>query len=132
MRRILVDECLTADLVASAQARGLDATHVRFIGKAGVQDYNLVDVILDGGYLFVTQNARDFLKLFSRIDIHDGLVLLLPKARAHEQVRMFEAALDFIERLDHTINRVIEVHSVDDIRLSNVPPPDDDDPRIAI
>ncbi len=122
MRRILVDECLTADLVASAQSRGLDATHVRFIGKAGVQDYNLVDVILDGGYLFVTQNARDFLKLFSRVEIHDGLLLILPKTRAVEQVRLFEAALDFIATLEHTINRVIEVHSIDDIRLSNLPP----------
>lgn len=122
MRRILVDECLTADLVASAQARGLDATHVRFMGKAGVQDYNLVDVILDGGYLFVTQNARDFLKLFSKVDIHDGLLLILPKSRAAEQVLLFEAALDFIETLEHTINRVIEVHAVDDIRLSNLPP----------
>ena len=122
MRRILVDECLTADLVASAQARGLDATHVRFIGKAGLQDYNLVDVILDGGYLFVTQNARDFLKLLSKLEIHEGLVLLLPKARAAEQVRLFEAGLDFIAGLDHTINRVVEIHSIDDIRLSNLPP----------
>jgi len=122
VRRILVDECLTADLVASAQARGFDATHVRFIGKAGLQDYNLVDVILDGGYLFVTQNARDFLKLFARLDIHDGLLLILPKSRAAEQVRLFEAGLDFISGLDHTINRVIEIHSVDDIRLSNLPP----------
>lgn len=124
VQRILVDECLTADLVALAQARGLDATHVRFIGKAGVQDYNLLDTIIDGGYLFVTQNARDFLKLFAKVDIHDGLLLILPKARAADQVRLFEAGLDFIAGLGHTINRVIEIHSVDDIRLSNLPPGD--------
>jgi hypothetical protein len=50
------------------------------------------------------------------------LLLILPKTRAVEQVRLFEAALDFIATLEHTINRVIEVHSIDDIRLSNLPP----------
>lgn len=124
VERILVDECLSPQLAVRAQARGYDATHVKFIGKSGVQDYNLIDVIAGGNYLFVTQNAQDFLRLFSRLDIHDGLILLIPKTRLTEQITLFEAALDFIAELDHTINRLIEIHAVNDIRLSNLPPGD--------
>lgn len=125
MDRILFDECMSPTLVARARARGFDATHVSYLGKGSWQDYNLVDVILGGGYLFVTNNARDFLKIFAEVDLHDGLVLVIPQVRRAEQITLFEAALDFIERLDHTMNRLIEVHSVDDIRLSNLPPAED-------
>lgn len=122
MDRILFDECMSPKLVARARARGYDATHVSYLGKGSWQDFSLVDVILDGGYLFVTNNARDFLKLFSQGDLHDGLLLIIPQVRREEQFRLFGAALDFIETLGDTVNRLIEVHSVDDIRLSNIPP----------
>lgn len=122
MERFLIDECLSPALAAHAQSRRLDATHVRFLGKAGTLDYNLVDLILDGSYVFVTNNARDFLRIFSRLELHNGLILILPKARLNDQITLFEAALDFVATLDHTMNRVIEVHTVDDIRLSNLPP----------
>ncbi|MBF0324645.1 DUF5615 family PIN-like protein [Magnetospirillum moscoviense] len=122
MLRLLLDECLSPTLVARAQARGVDATHVRFLGKAGYQDYNLIDIILAGEYCFVTNNARDFLKLFAEVEWHDGLVIILPQTRLAEQIVLFEAALDFVGGLDHTINRVVEVHSATDIRLSNLPP----------
>ena len=42
MDRILVDECLSVMLVGTAKARGIFATHVAWIGKNGIQDWNLV------------------------------------------------------------------------------------------
>jgi predicted nuclease of predicted toxin-antitoxin system len=122
--KLLVDECLSPDLVLVAKMRGYDATHITYIGKAGWQDYNLVNLIVDGGYIFVTNNGRDFRKLLGEQPIHNGLVILVPRLKACEQERFLEAALDFIEHLGHTINRVVEVHAVDDIRLSNLPPED--------
>ncbi len=127
LTRILFDECMSPRLVARARARGYDATHISYLGKGSWQDYNLVEVILQGGYLFVTNNARDFLKLFGQIEVHDGLVLIIPQVRRADQIALFEAALDFIETLGDTVNRLIEVHSVDDIRLSNLPPADDEE-----
>lgn len=126
MKRILIDECLSPILAARGQAKGWDATHVRFIGRAGYQDYSLMDIILGGDFLFVTNNARDFIKLFSKVDLHNGLVVIIPRARLAEQIDMFEAALIFIEGLSDTVNRLIEVHSVDDIRLSNLPPAEEE------
>jgi hypothetical protein len=40
--RFLIDECLSAALVAVAKARGFEADHVTHIGKTGWQDWNLV------------------------------------------------------------------------------------------
>jgi hypothetical protein len=51
---------------------------------------------------------------------------LSPTLVARAQARGVDAALDFVGGLDHTINRVVEVHSPTDIRLSNLPP---DEPR---
>ncbi len=123
--RILIDECLSQKLVAAAKMRDHDATHVVFLGKKGWQDYNLMDLILDGDYVFVTRNGKDFRKLYSLQPLHNGLVILIPQLETPDQVRLFEAALDFIATLGDTVNRVIEVFAVDDIRLSNLPPPED-------
>lgn len=123
--RILLDECMSRTLVSVARMRGHLADHVLYLGKSGWQDHNLVNVVLEGDYLFVTNNARDFLKLFSEVDLHPGLLLIIPQVRREKQVVLFNAALDFIETLGDTVNRLIEVYSVDDIRLSNLPPAED-------
>jgi predicted nuclease of predicted toxin-antitoxin system len=54
MDRFLIDECLSADLVAIAKARGYDASHVSYLGKAGWQDWNLVSHAVDNDYIVVT------------------------------------------------------------------------------
>lgn len=124
IKRILVDECLSPALVKTAKLRGYDSSHVTFMAKSGWQDYNLVDLIVSGDYLFVTNNGRDFRKLMAEQAIHNGLIVFIPRAKATQQIAFFEAALDFIETLGDTVNRLIEVHAVDDIRLSNLPPAD--------
>lgn len=102
------------------------AVHVVHLGRAGTPDFRLVNELVDEGYLVVTRNARDFRRLLARVEVHAGLVLLMPNATATEQVRLFAAALDFVERMPDTINKVVEVHAVDDIRVSNLPEESDD------
>lgn len=111
MKRILVDECLSVALVATAKARGHDATHIVWLGKGGTQDWNLIPLIVDGDYLFVTNDRRGFLRLYSRLETHAGLIILLPSVERAEQVRLFESALEAAEGIDDTINRLIEVDS---------------------
>lgn len=74
----LIDECLSPDLVALAHARGFDATHVVFRGLAGSPDRALLPIIRHQDFVFVTNNARDFLKLYARENIHAGLVIIVP------------------------------------------------------
>jgi predicted nuclease of predicted toxin-antitoxin system len=122
--RILIDECLSPELATLAPSRGYQAHHVVHLGKAGVADFRLVNELIDEGYLVVTRNARDFRRLLSAVELHAGLILLMPNATASQQVALFEAALNFIERMPDTVNKVLEVHAMDDIRVSNLPPAD--------
>ncbi|MBV9033229.1 MAG: DUF5615 family PIN-like protein [Acidobacteriaceae bacterium] len=59
--KLLVDECLSAELTLLARERGYyEASHVTWIGKSGWKDWQLKTVILDGDWTFVTKNSVDF------------------------------------------------------------------------
>lgn len=115
MNRFLIDECLSADLVATAKARGYDADYVPHIGKAGWQDWNLVPYAVDNDYIVVTLNRRDFLKQHAAIEVHPGLVILIPQApdnRGQHQAGLFEKALDAYAAMnDELVNKVMEVRA---------------------
>lgn len=113
MDRFLIDECLSADLVVVAKARGYDAAYIPHIGKSGWQDWNLVPYAIDNNYIIVTLNRRDFLKQHAAIDVHPGLVILIPQApnnRSRHQASLFEKALDVYTAMNNDlVNKVIEV-----------------------
>jgi hypothetical protein len=119
--RFLIDECLSPLLAALARERGHVALHLAHIGRMGSSDYQVLRLMLDGGYVFVTNNARDFRRLLATVPIHGGLIVVMPSAKRPRQRSLFSAALDFIERMPDIINKVIEVHAEDDIRISNLP-----------
>ena len=110
MDRILVDECLSVALVATAKARGHDATHVVWLGRSGAQDWNLVPFISENDFVFVANNRHDFLRLYADLDVHNGLIIIIPSVEREVQVRLFNLALDATERLESTINKLVEVH----------------------
>jgi hypothetical protein len=59
--KFLVDECLSEELAKLARERGHpESSHVVWLGKRGWQDWNLMPVILAGGWTFVTKNSADF------------------------------------------------------------------------
>jgi predicted nuclease of predicted toxin-antitoxin system len=108
----LIDECLSPDLVALAHSRGFDATHVVFRGLAGTADRDLLPIIRSEDFVFVTNNARDFIRLYARENIHPGLVIIVPGGiSADVQTRLFARVLDEIEIVSDLINRIIEVYS---------------------
>ena len=90
----LIDECLHASLVEVAVARGHEATHVTYRGLSGVQDWNLMAPIRDGFFTFVTNNAKDFRRLYAREEIHASLVILIPNFPPAEQRELFDAVMD--------------------------------------
>jgi predicted nuclease of predicted toxin-antitoxin system len=107
----LIDECLSPDLVAKAHERGLQATHVVHRGLQGTKDHDLLPTIFSGGFVFVTNNGRDFLKLYAKEDIHHGLVIIVPGGITSElQVKLFDDVLIAISGLSDLINKVIEVY----------------------
>jgi hypothetical protein len=61
-------------------------------------------------YIVVTDNRRDFLKEYAKLEVHAGLVILLPKATRHQQMTLFQKALDvYSARNDDLVNKLIEV-----------------------
>lgn len=76
--------------------RGFEAMPVVHLGLAGASDRLLTTQIIGGDFTFVTNNARDFLRLYRGVEVHAGLLVILPSVRKDDQRRLFGAALDAI------------------------------------
>lgn len=77
--KFLIDECLHTSLVAVAQERGHDCFHVNWLGLSGETDWDLMPRIVEEDFTFVTNNARDFRKLYAKEELHAGLVIIVPQ-----------------------------------------------------
>jgi predicted nuclease of predicted toxin-antitoxin system len=108
--RFLIDECLSGALVAIAKAHGYHADYVTHLGKAGWQDWNLVRFAIANDYVIVTNDRRDFLREYAKLDVHAGLVIILPKGDRDLQVSLFQKALDvFAAGNDDLVNKLVEI-----------------------
>lgn len=107
--RFLIDECLHTSLVGVAERRGHEALHVNWIGLSGETDWNLMQRVVADDLTFVTNNARDFRKLYGRQPLHAGLVIIIPQVTPDRQRALFDAALDEIGGEEFLVNEAIEV-----------------------
>jgi predicted nuclease of predicted toxin-antitoxin system len=106
--RFLIDECLHESLVGVAHAAGFEATHVNHLGLSGRPDWALAERIIKDEFTFVTNNRVDFVGLFGKMDLHPGLVVLVPNVTPNLQRALFRAALQYPTEKD-LLNTVVEV-----------------------
>jgi len=106
--RLLIDECLHESLVEVAHAAGFEATHVNYLGLCGQPDWVLAERISTDEFTFVTNNRVDFLRLFSKMDLHPGLIVLVPNVVPTLQRALLAGALRYLSGRD-PVNAVIEV-----------------------
>lgn len=112
MIRLLIDECLSPELTASAYARGKAATHVHHLGLTSAKDRALRPIIVSGYYTFVTNNRSDFLRLYRKLEVHAGLVIIVPAVKKPDQKRLLGVALDAVEARGFDVgNLLCEVHA---------------------
>ncbi len=79
-------------------------------------------LIRSENFIFVTRNARDFLRLYAREPVHAGLVLILPgSALGRDQVGLFDIALTALADMPDLINKVMEVFSDGSVQVSDLP-----------
>jgi predicted nuclease of predicted toxin-antitoxin system len=104
----LIDECLHVSLVELAHSRGQVADHVNYLGLGSSKDWELMKLVIDRDYTFVTNNRFDFLTLYKKEVFHAGLVVIVPNVPPARQRELFNAVLDHIGGRD-LINTVIEV-----------------------
>jgi len=107
---ILNAECLSPDLVAAAQARGHHATHVVHRGLQGIADRRLIKTIFSETFILVTNNGKDFLRLYASEQMHPGLVIIVPNGiGSRRQIELFEIAMAMVEARSDLVNMVVEV-----------------------
>jgi hypothetical protein len=107
--RFLIDENLSPALVEPARQRGFEAMHVNHLGLRTETDWDLLKVIAEQDWVLVTNNAIEFRGRYRDIELHPGVVFLLPAVRRPDQVRLFEGALDHVSTNTDMVNRALDV-----------------------
>ena len=90
-------------------------------GWAGLEDHELRPIILREKFVFVTNNGCDFRALLQSAKLQPGLVIIVPNEKPPIQRGLFHAALEVIGALSSMTNKVVEVHELADIRISDLP-----------
>lgn len=113
MIQFLIDEDVTPRLRDIANRRGYNAYHIQQLDWKGRQDFHIRRRMLAENLTLVTGNWKDFRPMLQREEVHPGAISLLDVPRA-DQIRLFEAALDFIEASDPPLDMINVVLVVDD------------------
>jgi len=106
--KLLIDECLHTSLIELAHQAGHVADHVNYLGLGGSKDWQLMAVIRQQEYTFVTNNRSDFLTLHGQESLHAGVIIIVPNITPTHQRVLFSAALEHIGTRDLT-NAVVEI-----------------------
>ncbi|SOC85252.1 Predicted nuclease, contains PIN domain, potential toxin-antitoxin system component [Ensifer adhaerens] len=107
--KFLIDECLHTSLVKVAQESGHEGFHVNWLGWSGETDWDLMPRIVAQDFTFVTNNARDFRKLFAKEELHAGLIIIVPQVLPSLQRDLFAIVLQTLEIGEEIINEVMEI-----------------------
>ncbi len=110
--KLLIDECLHTSLVTVAHSAGHSADHVSHRGLGGLKDWQIMCVIREQEYTFVTNNRSDFLDIHGKEPLHAGVIVIVPSVVPMQQRELFAAALKHIGTRDLT-NTVVEVQFVE-------------------
>ena len=109
----LIDECLHPSLVGVAEERDHQAHHLVYLGMQGWKDPDVLKRVAERDYTLVTNNAADFRHLYADLDLHAGLIIIVPNVTPKRQQSLFGAVLDHLgERA--LVNTVVEVGFEDD------------------
>jgi hypothetical protein len=84
-------------------------------------DHLIFKTCLRDDLVLVTNNGRDFLRLYAGAEVHPGLVIILPTARRADQRRLFGIVLDWIAGQTELVNRLVEVDKDGLLRVSDLP-----------
>jgi predicted nuclease of predicted toxin-antitoxin system len=106
--RLLIDECLHESRVGVAHGAGFEAAQVNHLGLSGKPDWELAERIVRDEFTFVTNNRVDFIRLFGKMELHAGLIIIVPTAVPAIQRALFEAAILYFAGKD-LVNAAIEV-----------------------
>ena len=105
--RFLIDECLHESLVGVAHGASFEAAHVNHLCLSSKPDWELAERIVKDEFAFVTNNRIDFLQLFAKMELHAGLVVLVPNVPPALQRALFDAVIRYLGGRE-LVNGVVE------------------------
>ena len=69
-------------------------------------------------WILITNNAFEFRGRYQRLEMHPGVVFLIPNVPRSQQMELFSAALDAIAEFPDVVNTAIDVaYEADRIRV---------------
>ncbi|WP_234706700.1 DUF5615 family PIN-like protein [Sinorhizobium sp. BJ1] len=95
--------------MAVAQPGSHDCSHLTWLELSSEADWDLMPRIIDSDFTFVTNNARDFRKLYAKEELHAGLVIIVPQVLPELQRELFALILEELEEPPEIVNEIIEV-----------------------
>jgi predicted nuclease of predicted toxin-antitoxin system len=122
--RFLVDENLSVALPEAAHTRGYEATHVNHYGLRQAKDWDILQIIEAEDWVLVTSNVFEFRGRFRRMELHPGVIFIVPVVPRAQQIELFSAALDVLADFPEMVNIAIEVaYAKDGIGVDRYPLP---------
>jgi predicted nuclease of predicted toxin-antitoxin system len=115
--RFLIDENLSVKLPEAAHKRGFEATHVVHLGLGEWRDWSILEIVEQHGWVLVTNNAVEFRSRYRAVEVHPGVVFLLPSVRREQQLMLFEAALDEVTIAPDLTNQALDVDVSEDAKV---------------
>lgn len=82
--------------------------HVNHLGLRTEADWDLIRVVAEHDWVLVTNNAIEFRGRYRQIELHPGVVFLLPAVRREAQLALFEAALDHVRECPDLVNTALD------------------------
>ena len=118
----LFDECLTPDLVGVANSLGHAGAHVVYRGMMSYPDRAVAQYVLENNMVFVTNNRRGFLNLYAELELHSGLVVIVPNVVIKLQEELFACVVDALDDKPDIINKLVEVDIERNVTFTDWPP----------
>jgi predicted nuclease of predicted toxin-antitoxin system len=104
-----VDENLSVLLPEVAHARRYEATHINHYGLRTSKDWDILKVVAEEDWILVTNNAFEFRGRYQKLEMHPGVVFLIPSVPRLQQLELFSAALDAIGKSPEMVNIALDV-----------------------
>jgi predicted nuclease of predicted toxin-antitoxin system len=125
--RFFIDECISPSLSQHINRGGMhDAVHPRDRARLRDPDHVVFARAVEEDRIIVTENADDFRKLASSIEVHPGLIILPSIARAEAQ-RLMDVVIEYLTQAggerpqDLLVNSVLTITSSGVIRIDALP-----------
>jgi predicted nuclease of predicted toxin-antitoxin system len=122
--RLLLDENVSPSIVGLLNDAGHDAYHVRDRGLRGEKDHVIWRRAVAENRVLVTINARDFVRLARREELHGGLMTFPSGSRPAEQLILILRAIERFEadRMhgEDSMNRWVDIRDDGEIKVTDL------------